>query len=173
MLEQLAIEDKILIRALGRSLALSDYPDVQLKSCSPGLLDALEVRADEPGVLTVPVAAEVPPLLAGAGAGLAAESGAVQIQTEDEAALREAGLDGLRLGDIVALRDFDTRWGPGYLAGAVTIGVVAHGDSPRGGHGPGVTPLMTAAPAASSPSCGPSATWPTCSGLRTAEEAAA
>src|SRR6478609_2355012 len=31
-LEQLAIEDKVLVRAYGRSLALSDYTDVQLKS---------------------------------------------------------------------------------------------------------------------------------------------
>jgi hypothetical protein len=30
------------------------------------------------------------------------------------------------------------------VAGATTIGVVVHGDSVRGGHGPGVTPVMTA-----------------------------
>jgi Domain of unknown function (DUF4438), N-terminal/Domain of unknown function (DUF4438), C-terminal len=173
VLERLAIQDKVLIRALGRSLALSDYPDVQLKSCSPALLDALEVRGDEPGVLTVPVAAEVSPQLAGAGAGLGAESGAIQIQTEDEAALREAGLDGLRLGDIVALRDFDTRWGPGYLAGALTIGVVAHGDSPRGGHGPGVTPLMTAAAGRLKPELRSERNLADLLGLRAAQEAAA
>lgn len=173
VLEQLAVQDKILIRALGRSLALSDYPDVQLKSCSPVLLDALEVRADEPGAITVPVAAEVPPQLAGAGAGLQAESGAIQIQTEDEDALREAGLDALRLGDIVALRDFDTRWGPGYLAGAVTVGVVVHGDSPRGGHGPGVTPLLTAAGNRIRPELRSERNLAELLGLRSAEEAAA
>ena len=59
-LEQLAIEDKVLVRAYGRSLALADYTDVQLKSISPQLLDALEVEPDAPGALTVPVAAEVP-----------------------------------------------------------------------------------------------------------------
>src|SRR5262249_53740633 len=42
-MEQLAIEDRVLVRAYGRSLALTDYPNVQLKSISPALLDALEV----------------------------------------------------------------------------------------------------------------------------------
>lgn len=144
VLEALAVGDQVLVRALGRNLAFTDLPDVQLKSCSPALLDALEVASDEPGSITVAVAAEVPAHLAGAGAGLVSEAGAIQIQTEDEDALRAAGLDALRLGDVVALRDFDVRWGPGYLKDATTVGVVVHGDSPRGGHGPGVTPLMTA-----------------------------
>lgn len=143
VLAQLAIEDRVLVRALGRNLALADHPDIQLKSCSAELLDALELE-DGAEAVAVPVAAEVPPHLAGAGAGLLSESGSIQIQSEDAEQLREHGLDGLRLGDIVALRDFDTRWGPGYLRGAMTIGVVAHGDSPRGGYGPGVTPLISA-----------------------------
>src|SRR5262249_54683454 len=137
------------------------------------LLDALEVRADEPGVLTVPVAAEVPPQLAGAGAELASESDAIQIQTEDETALREAGLDGLRLGDIVALRDFDTRWGPGYLSGALTRGVVADGDGPRAGQGPGVTPLITAAAGRLKPELRSERNLAELLRLRAAEEAAA
>jgi hypothetical protein len=92
----------------------------------------------------VPVAAEVPAFLVGAGSGLQSENGAVQIQTDHRDALERHGLDRLRLGDIVGIRDYDTRFGPGYRQGAMTVGVVSHGDSPRAGNGPGVTPVMTA-----------------------------
>jgi len=141
-LEQLAIDDRVLVRAYGRSLALTDYPDVQLKSISPRLLDALEVEPDAPGTIAVPVAVEVPAFLIGAGSGLMHESGCIQIQTDHSAALAEHGLDELRLGDIVAVRDYDSRWGNGYLKDAVCVGVVVHGDSPRAGYGPGLTVLM-------------------------------
>jgi uncharacterized protein DUF4438 len=141
-LEQLAIEDKVLVRAYGRSLALTDYTDVQLKSISPQLLDTLEVEPDTPGAVTVPVAAEVPAFLVGAGSGLMHESGCIQIQTDHKDALAEHGLDELRLGDVVAVRDYDSRWGNGYLKDAVCVGVVVHGDSPRAGYGPGVTVIM-------------------------------
>ena len=41
------------------------------------------------------------------------------------------------------LRDIDSSYGHEYLRGAVTIGVVIHGDSPVMGHGPGVTTIMS------------------------------
>ncbi|RPI96038.1 MAG: DUF4438 domain-containing protein, partial [Chloroflexi bacterium] len=94
--------------------------------------------------LNVPVAGVVPPHLLGAGAGLTSEGGSLHIQTQDREALREAKLDHLRLGDVVALADYDSRWNHGYLRGAVGIGVVGQGDSPRAGYGPGITLLMTA-----------------------------
>lgn len=144
VLDQLAIQDRILIHAFGRSLALRDYPEVQLKSISPRLLDVLEVSPTGPNCLCVPVAAEVPATLIGAGSGLLSESGSVQIQSDDAEILAKHGGDRLRLGDIVAIRDYDSRWGPGYRRGAMTVGVVSHGDSPRAGYGPGVTPLLTA-----------------------------
>lgn len=144
VLEQLAIEDKVLVRAFGRSLAFVDYADIQLKSISPQLLDALEVDEAGPGTITHPVAAEVPAVFIGAGSGLLSESGCVQIQTDDAEALREHGLDSLRLGDVVAICDYDSRWGNGYRQGATSIGVVVHGDSPRAGYGPGITVVMTA-----------------------------
>jgi hypothetical protein len=144
VLEKLAIEDKILVRAFGRSLAFVDYADIQLKSISPHLLDALEVDEAGPGTIGLPVAAEVPAVFIGAGSGLLSESGCVQIQTDDGGALREHGLDSLRLGDVVAISDYDSRWGNGYRQGATSIGVVVHGDSPRAGYGPGITVVMTA-----------------------------
>ncbi len=145
VLESIALGDQVLVRALGRGLALSDAAEVQLKSISPALFDALEVESNESGELVVPVMADVPAVLMGAGSGLTSEAGCVQIQSDDPAAISKHGLDGLRLGDVVMLRDFDSRWGNGYVENAATIGIVVHGDSVRGGHGPGVTPIMTAA----------------------------
>ncbi len=72
--------------------------------------------------LQVPVAAEVPAVLVGAGSGLLNESGALSIQTDHTDTLREHGLDRLRLGDVVAIRDYDSRWGHGYRRGSVAIG---------------------------------------------------
>jgi Domain of unknown function (DUF4438) len=144
VLESLALGDDVLVRAIGRGLALSDAAEVQLKSISPVLLDALEVESSESAEVVVPVMAEVPAVLMGAGSGLTSEAGCVQIQTDDPVAISKHGLDGLRLGDVVALKDFDCRWGNGFVEGATTIGIVVHGDSVRGGHGPGVTPVMTA-----------------------------
>lgn len=144
VLEELAVEDKVLVRAYGRSLTLLDQPEIQLKSISPALLDALEVESAGGNGISVPVVAEFPAFLAGAGAGLLAESGSLQIQSDDEQALREHRLHELRLGDVVAVRDLDSRWGNGYRQGAMAIGVVAHGDSPRAGAGPGITIVITA-----------------------------
>lgn len=141
--EKMAIGDKVNIKAMGVGLALTDHPTVKLKSCSPELLDALGVSSSPNGKLCVPVTAVVPPHLLGAGAGLTSEGGSLHIQTQDRAAVAAAGLDKLRLGDIVALQDFDSSWNHGYLRGSVGIGVIGQGDSPRAGYGPGITLLMT------------------------------
>ena len=107
------------------------------------LLDRCDLE-ENGGKLSVPVTAIVPPELMGAGAGLTSEGGAICIQTMDEDALQRNGLDKLRLGDIVALADFDSTWGHGYHKGSVGIGVVSSTDSIKAGYGPGVTLLMTA-----------------------------
>lgn len=142
--EKMAIGDKIVVRAFGVGLELADHPTVKFKSCSPELLESLEVSTTADGKLGVPVVGVVPAHLLGAGAGLTSEGGSLHIQTKDKAALKEAGLDKLRLGDVVALADYDSRWNHGYLRGGVGIGVVGQGDSPRAGYGPGITVLMTA-----------------------------
>ncbi|HRL10769.1 MAG TPA: DUF4438 domain-containing protein, partial [Aggregatilineales bacterium] len=143
--EQMSIGDKIVIRAKGVGMQLPDHPSVKVKSCSPELLDALELTTTSDGKLAVPVVAVVPPHLLGAGAGLASEGGSIHIQTADAGAVKEAGLDQLRLGDVVALGEYDSSWGHGYMRGAIGIGVIAQGDSPRAGYGPGITLLMTSA----------------------------
>lgn len=141
--ERMAIGDKVLIRAAGVGLGLPEHPGVKLKACSPELLAKLADGTDEQGRLKVKVVATAPAHLLGAGAGLASDGGSLHIQTVDKEALAEAGLDQLKLGDVVALQDFDSRYSHGYFRGAVGIGVVGQGDSPRPGYGPGLTLLMT------------------------------
>lgn len=143
--KKMAIGDKVIIRAKGVGFALTDHSTVKIKSCSPELLENLEVTTTAEGKLGVPVVGVVPAHLLGAGAGLTSEGGSLHIQTKDSTALQKAGLQELRLGDIVAIADYDSSWNHGYLRGAVGIGVIGQGDSPRSGYGPGITLLMTSA----------------------------
>jgi hypothetical protein len=143
VLEELAFGDKIVVRARGVGLAVDRFPGIHLKSLSPVLFDRLRPEEND-GKLTVPVNAVVPPELMGAGAGLTSEGGAICIQSTDRAALARNGLDKLRLGDIVAVADYDSSYGHGYKKGSVSLGVVSATDSIRAGYGPGVTLLMTA-----------------------------
>lgn len=141
--KKMAIGDKINIRSIGVGMELADHPDIKLKSCSPDFLDNLEVTTGSDGKLHVPVVGVVPAHLLGSGAGLTSEGGSLHIQSADKEALKEAQLDSLKLGDVVALTDYDSSWNHGYLRGAIGIGVIGQGDSPRAGHGPGITLLMT------------------------------
>ena len=49
----------------------------------------------------------------------------------------------MKFGDIVAISDADNSFGRSYREGAMTIGIVIHGDSYLAGHGPGIATLMT------------------------------
>lgn len=140
--EDVAIGDKIVVRSKGVGLVLEGFESVRCKSLSPELLKALAPQA-EGGKLRVPVVAEIPAHLLGAGAGLTSEGGSLHLQTTDKTEVAEAGLAKLRLGDVVALRDYDSRYQHGYLRGAVGIAVVGQTDGPRAGYGPGLTLLMT------------------------------
>ncbi|MHB8926234.1 MAG: DUF4438 domain-containing protein [Bacillota bacterium] len=143
VLEKMAIGDKIQVRAYGQGLELLDFPGVRPMNLDPGLFDRMGVEGAG-GKLRVPVAGIVPPELMGSGLGSqTAERGDYDITTQDKAALKEAGLDKVRLGDIVAIRDHSSFYGRSYQRGAVIIGVVVHCDSNISGHGPGVTSLLT------------------------------
>ena len=140
--EKLAINDKIVVKARGVGMALPGRDSMRLKSLSPELFKALRPR-EEDGKIAIPVVAEVPAHLVGAGAGLTSEGGSLHIQTTDRKEVAKLGLDSLRLGDIVAIRDTDSRYSHGYLRGAVGIAVIGQSDGPRAGYGPGMTLLMT------------------------------
>ncbi|MEM7735810.1 MAG: DUF4438 domain-containing protein [Deinococcota bacterium] len=141
--ENMAIGDKFVVKTLGIGMEIEGHPNVRLKSCSPVLLAALAPAVNASKQLEIPVRAVIPAHLMGAGAGLSSDQGSIHVQTADQNAVREAGLDTLRLGDVVAIEHYDSRYNHGYLRGAVSIAVVGQGDSPRAGYGPGLTVIMT------------------------------
>ncbi|MBI4277948.1 MAG: DUF4438 domain-containing protein [Armatimonadetes bacterium] len=143
VLEQLAVGDRILIKTWGTGLALLDHPDVRLKCCSPRFLDAMGITEGPDGRLRVPVAATIPAEMMGSGMELPADYVDCDLMSGDWATYAAHGLDRLRLGDLVAIQDQDHSGWRGYRKGAVTIGIVIHGDSPRPGHGPGIGTVMT------------------------------
>lgn len=142
-IEKLSIEDKIGVKATGQGMSLLDYPDIKLRSMSPDLLEKMNIT-EENGVLKVGVAKIAPACIMGSGVGATdTVTGDYDFTLFDEDMTKKHNLEDLRFGDIVAITDADTRYGRTYRKGAVTIGVVIHGDSFIAGHGPGVTTLMT------------------------------
>lgn len=144
-LEKMAVGDKVQIRSQGQGMLINGFEKtVTCMNIDPALFHKLRVQV-EGGKLRVPVAAMVPAYLMGSGIGAGtAHNGDYDIMTADRDEIRRQGLDRLRYGDLVLLRDCDTSYGRGYLGGAVTIGIVVHSDCVKMGHGPGVTSLLTA-----------------------------
>lgn len=141
--EMLCIGDAIQIRAKGRGLMFKDYPHIQLKKCSPELIQALPIRAVDAFKIHVPVTMELPIEAMGSGAELNSEYVDQDLMTGDRKLMASLGLDQMRLGDLVAIRNADHRFGRSYRKGAVTIALCIHGDSIMTGHGPGILTLMT------------------------------
>lgn len=171
-IEMIAVGDEILIRSIGTGLKLLDHPDVIAHKLSPRLLEALDVKTNADGKLEVGVVAEIPSHLMGSGAELTADYVDQDFMTGDREAIAALGLDRLRLGDIVAVRDEDHGWGRGFHPGAVTIGLIIHGDSAWTGHGPGVLDLLSSRSGAIVPRPAPDQNIAVGLGLRTQEELA-
>ncbi|WP_270940936.1 DUF4438 domain-containing protein [Romboutsia lituseburensis] len=144
ILENLAIDDKIMIKAYGQGLNLPDFENVYVMNIDPDLFEKLNIK-EENSKLKVNVVAKVPPYLMGSGIGSksAATDGDYDIMTADMEEIKRLGLDKLKFGDIVLLQDCDNTYGVGFLKGSVSIGVVVHSDCVKSGHGPGVTVIMT------------------------------
>ncbi len=143
VLDKLVIGDRIQIRAVGQGLLLKDYPDVRVMSVDPGLFGAMGI-AVQGGNLVVPVTHVIPASIMGSGMGSRHSwSGDFDIQLADVEVVQRYGLQSLRLGDVVAIRDADCRFGRSIRGGAVSIGVIAHASCVVSGHGPGVTVVMT------------------------------
>ena len=140
---KMAVGDQIVIRAEGVGMTLTAHAAVLLKGMAPDLLAALPARVAD-GCVAFGVTARIPAHLVGAGLGLTSDGGSIHMQSTDRALLAELALDHLRLGDLVALEDTDSRFNHGYLRGARAIGVVCTTDGPRAGYGPGIAVLMTA-----------------------------
>jgi hypothetical protein len=139
----LCVGDSIQIIACGRGLAFTDFPQIELKKCSPTLVDSIPIEAVDARTIRVPVTMELPPRIMGSGAELNSEFVDQDLMSGDRALMAELGIDRMRLGDLVVIPDADHRYGRGYQAGAVTIALCIHGDSIMTGHGPGILTLMT------------------------------
>jgi len=143
--EKMVIGDKIQVKGYGRGLRFLDHPDVIARNLGIELVEAMGLEDGADGKLVVPVSAIVPAAFMGSGVGGASARGDYDIQTADSEALQAAGCDALRLGDIVAIQDHDDRFARGsYRRGHIAVGIVVHGDSVIGGHGPGVVVLLSA-----------------------------
>jgi hypothetical protein len=146
VVEKLALNDKVQVKAKGVGLKIEGFEDVRLNKMSPELLGRISL-AIEGNELVVPVVMEVPGHIMGSGlGGSSLEVVDYDIQTTCPETVEEYGLKKLRLGDLVAIRDHYDYWGRGRYEGAVTIGVVIHGFSNMAGHGPGINPIMSALP---------------------------
>lgn len=144
-LEKLTYADRILIHGCGQGLKLLDYPAVAVYGLDPDLLLKMGIREVD-GALEVPVTVIVPGYIMGSGIGcIDSFRGDYDIQSSDPGTNDALQIEKLRMGDFVALLDQDGTYGYTYRQGAITIGIIAHADSPVAGHGPGVQLLMTTA----------------------------
>ena len=142
-LEKLLLGDKILVKAYGVGLKLTDFPDIKVINMDPGFLEALNPKPNGKK-LEVSVAHMVPAAIMGSGLGAnQVSSGDYDIQLFDEKVIEQYGLEDLRLGDLVAIIDADHSFGRIYRQGAISLGIVIHTNCVTAGHGPGVTSLMT------------------------------
>lgn len=143
VVDRITVGDQIQVRASGSGLQLLDYPDVRVMNLGPRLLKALN-PSEKSGKVRIPVAKVIPGKLMGSGVGCPnAWAGDYDIQSTSPEAVKEFSLDQLRLGDLVAIADYDCTHGPRWQSGATTVAVVVHGSSRKSGHGPGVNVLLT------------------------------
>lgn len=143
-LDMMTLDDKIIVKGYGQGLELLDYPDIKVMSIDPDLFEKLDIE-EKDGKLIVPVVGEIPHALMGSGVGSGfSQKGDYDLITSDMEVIKKHGLDELRFGDFVLIKNTDCSFGlGGYLPGAVSIGVVIHSDCIKNGHGPGISIVMT------------------------------
>ena len=138
VLDALVPGDRLVVHACGRGMKVEDKPEFACHSLGPELWEAWAATGDR-----LRVTRELPPEVVGMGSGRVSGATSVALQTgADEA------LDGLRIGDLVAVRDWDATYITGYHEDRVTVGVVSTGDSPVLGNGPATTILLSGPAAA-------------------------
>jgi hypothetical protein len=143
-LDVLAPGDGLLLRAVGQGLRFLDFEDVAARSCSPTLVDGMGVDVTSDGRLRIAVAAEIPGFMMGAGLGMSSEWANCDVMFTRREVIERLGFERVRLGDVVAMHDQDHRYGRGFRAGMLAIGVVAHGGHGGiPGHGMGVATILS------------------------------
>jgi len=140
---KLTIGDKIEIESWGTGLSIIGLEGVRVMSLSPDLLPKLGVEVMD-GKLKVPVVKIVPGSLMGTGVGRGgAHMGAWDIQSCSPELNKEHDLYSLRFGDIVAVTDVTCDLGNSVYEQGIIIGVISHGESELGGHGPGIATIFS------------------------------
>jgi len=143
VLDMLAIGDKMQVKVCGVGLKIDDFEDIRLLSLSPILLDNMGIEVRD-GKLEVPVVKEIPNFLISQGAGeRPSEMGNWSIQTCYPPDIERFGLDDLRFGDVVLLKDVQSDYGRGQYKGGATIGIVCCGPSDISGKGIGATNIIS------------------------------
>jgi hypothetical protein len=142
-LEQIVPGDLVHVRACGRGMVVTGVAAAACHSLGPELWHAWAPQLRD-GRLSVRVTRVLPPEVMGIGSGRVSAVTSVALQGAVPGADGADALDGLRLGDLVGVRDWDATYYTGYRKGALTVGVVACGDSPLLGNGPGMTLLLSA-----------------------------
>ncbi|MFC2155279.1 DUF4438 domain-containing protein [Acidobacteriota bacterium] len=142
VLEKLAIDDKLHVKAKGVGLEIMGFKDVFAHGIAPRILEKI-LRLSGDGKLAVPVVCVIPAEIVGQDAGGSGLSGNWHIQTCYPPDIKKFALDQLRFGDLVFLKDIQTDYGKGYYRGGATIGVVCSGPSDISGLGVGVTPILS------------------------------
>ncbi len=142
VLDKLSIGDTLQAKASGIGLEIEGHKDFFAHSITPEILEqAVTERTD--GKLEAAVVKEIPAEIVGQGAGRSSLSGNYHIQTCYPPDIKEYGLNELRFGDLVLLKDNQTDYGKGYFRGGATLGVVVTGPSDVSGLGIGVTPILS------------------------------
>ncbi len=144
-LEQLAIGDKVQVKARGQGFEIIDLPEVKFYNIDPDLFLKTGAKVKN-GYLEFPVTCIIPPEVMGSGLGSeTSASGDYDITTQDPTTIKQLKLDNLRLGDFVFLKDTDNTYGRCMKKGAGSVGIVVHGNCVLAGHGPGVTTIASSA----------------------------
>jgi len=141
-LEDMTIGDTVQIRSCGRGLRLESHPGIEFKKTGPALAQALGLRVAD-GRVSCPVAMELPARIMGSGAELNSEFVDQDLMSGDRPLMAELGIDQMRLGDLIGIRDVDHRFGRSYREGWTAVCLCIHGDSVMTGHGPGILTLIT------------------------------
>jgi Domain of unknown function (DUF4438) len=142
VLDALVPDDRLVVRAIGRGMRVDELPEITCHSLGPELWETWAPERSD-GRLRLPVTRVLAPEVVGMGSGRVSGATSVALQAgADEA------LEGLRIGDLIAVRDWDATYYTGYHEDRVTIGVVATGDSPVLGNGPATTILLSGPAAA-------------------------
>ena len=141
-LGKLSVGDRVQAKADGLGLAIDGFEDVFVHGLAPDLLEKMGLRLAE-GRIEVPVVKEIPAEIVGQGSGGGSLTGNWHIQTCYPPDIRKYGLDTLRFGDLVLLRDTQTDYGRGFYKGGATVGVVCSGPSDLSGLGIGVAAVLS------------------------------